>query len=667
MEWLLTFALAIALSGWLLSASELRRARQLNAASEARLDLLHKAISAAHAGVFNYKVATNKSFWDEKSLAMFGLEGKARYILPGTWESMLHPEDREGALSNITQVLSGQGNLFNHTYRIILPDNSVRWIEGTGFVIRDKQGNPLEVTGFHFDVTQQAEYEQTLRASESKALRAMEAKTQFLANMSHEIRTPMNAIVGMIELLNLEKPTTIQQRYLHTLQNSSDVLLRIINDILDVSKIEAGKLALESTEFNIREVILQCLAVYTQASDRSNVLLTGWVDPAIPTVIRGDSTRLQQVLMNLIGNAFKFTEQGHITLRVRFDVSALRFEIADTGIGIPSDKQTHLFERFHQADTSTTRKFGGTGLGLAIVKEIIQLWGGGIQVDSTPGQGTTLQFTLPCLLPARETAPHSGRYLLCTRHSELADLWRQDDRAPQMTWVKNKAEFEASLARATFTHLIVEQRFPQTSGMALIQQTKQQVPELQGILIGFEKYVKDLEDTTAIDRFLARPFVVNQLWDPEFVRLESAPVDSAKEYQPDYSYLSVLCVDDNQSNLIVLAGLLKRFQIKAECVSNGADAIKRVMAQPYDLVLMDYEMPDMDGPEATEHIVAIRPTNVVGLSAHTGDYFQQQATASGMQAFLTKPIRLKALASLLADYAKPNATESESNRLNSEY
>ena len=650
MEWLLFFIITITTSGWLLAAHDLRAERRLHDDAQSRLDLLRKAISAAHAGIFHYKVNRNESFWDVASLRMFGQAGDERIIAPGTWEALLHPEDRERALSIITGALNGDDDLFNHVYRISLPDGSVRWIEGTGFIIRDRFKHPIEVTGFHFDITKKIEYEESLKSSESRAVHATQAKTQFLANMSHEIRTPMNAIVGMIDLLNDEKPTKIQQRYLATLQNSSDVLLRIINDILDVSKIEAGKLTLERKAFNLREVISQCIAVYAQMSDHKNVLLTGWVAPEVPLMMVGGSTRLQQVIMNLIGNAFKFTPEGHILLRVQCQGSSgIHFSVTDTGIGISDEAAKTLFERFSQADISTTRKFGGTGLGLTIVKEIIELWGGHIKVESNLGKGSVFTFILPSTGCQGTLIKATGKYLLCTRHEPIASFWRQDHLAPPMVWAKTMDEFKTALAEQSFDHLIVEQRFPQTKGIDLIRLTKQHNANITCTLVGFEKYVKNDQWVAEVDRFLARPFIVNQLWDTQFIT-EAKREPAAIAKWPDYSHIRLLCVDDNQSNLMVLAGLLKRFGIVAQCVDSGTQAIAKCAEQTFDLILMDYEMPEMDGPETTRRILHNGPAVIVALSAHTGDYFKKHAEQAGMKGFLMKPIRMQALALLLAEH-----------------
>lgn len=650
MEPIFLLALITAVIGWIWTALRLRTVQRENRKQSERLNLLHKAIGAVDAGLFFYNVEKNESRWDIHTLKMFGLGGEERTIPPGTWESLLHPDDLEQVLNNMLNVLNGKNTLFNHTYRIILPNNKIRWIEGSGFVIRNDHGEPCEVAGFHFDVSHQVEHEQTLKDSELKAVQAMEAKTQFLANMSHEIRTPMNAIVGMIELLSMENPSPSQRRYLTTLQNSSDLLLRIINDILDVSKIEAGKLSLEKKPFLLRESISQCLAVYTGASEHKNVYLSGRVDARCPEYFTGDSTRLQQILMNLLGNAFKFTQSGYITLRVTVvDQKKLRFEVCDTGIGIAEDSVATLFDRFNQANSSTTRKFGGTGLGLAIVRDIVELWGGKVQVSSKLGEGSTFSFDLPLEEICESPKAATGKYLVCSRHDTLAKLWREEPTSPDMTWVQDMTSFQNALVRDSFDHLIVEQRFTDTPGSELIEWAKKKSPDIHATLVGFEKYIKNARSNDAVDKFLVRPYLVNQFWDDSFKRSSVAILSDSTRW-PDYHSLNILCVDDNQSNLIVLRGLLKKFNIAAHCVQSGRVAIERCEKMQFDLILMDYEMPDMDGPETTRRIQAISPHLVIGLSAHTGDEYKTIAEEAGMSGFLRKPIRVAELANLLGQH-----------------
>ncbi|EAR11317.1 PAS domain-containing hybrid sensor histidine kinase/response regulator [Reinekea blandensis] len=610
--------------------------------------LLQKAIQAASAGTFFYSTRSNETYWDENSLKMFGLAGQGQIIPPGTWERLIHPLDREKALSEIFNALNGKGQLFTHVYRILLPGGEIRWIKGTGFVVRNDQGDPLEITGFHFNITGQIRAEQKLKDSEARARQAMEAKATFLANMSHEIRTPMNAIIGMIELLQHEDPNQTQKRYLATLRNSSNVLMRIIDDILDVSKIEAGKLSLEKKPFPVRQVLHQCLSVYTQISNRKNILLTGRVDAAVPIQIQGDSSRLQQVLMNLISNAFKFTDQGHILVRVECteQKDRLRFSVEDSGVGIAEEAQASLFERFNQVDQSASRSSGGTGLGLAIVREIVELWGGDVWIRSRSGHGATFFFDIPVQQSSRAVNQPNQRYLLCSQQEALAHLWTEDPCAPPVELVTSFTQMHSAMSSQTFDHLVVDQGFVERNGAELIDDVKRTAPHLTATLIDFETDISGQSLPDSVDSFIAKPHFLNQIWEPELWQSET----ESQEVTPDYSHVRVLCVDDNQSNLIVLVGLLKRLGIHAVAVDSGAKAVETALADDFDLILMDYEMPGMDGPSATRAILQKKDHLVIALSAHTEEFFKQQAQAAGMRGFLRKPIRLDAIQTMLGEH-----------------
>ncbi|MEJ2043037.1 MAG: ATP-binding protein [Reinekea sp.] len=654
----------VTLVGWLTTWLSRREVKSQLASQSYHLDMMRKAARAAQGGIYIYKVKRNETYWDKNTLSMFGLEGEGRMVKPGIWEQMLHPEDRERAINTMSRVMDSDQVLYDQSYRIIRSDGEVRWIEGSGFVIRDERKQPLEITGLHFDITNQARQEEELKRSKHRAVQAMEAKTKFLANMSHEIRTPMNAIIGMIELLSFEALSPIQRRYIYTLRNSSEVLLRIINDVLDVSKIEAGKLQLEQQKFTIRDVLQQCLSVHTQASEHKNLLLTGYIDSTIPAQITGDSTRLQQVIMNLLSNAFKFTTHGHILLKVEMTLGQeIQVSIEDTGIGIAPEHLERLFERFTQADDSTTRKFGGTGLGLTIVREIVHLWGGNIWVNSEFGHGATFHFTMPISESQQQQSLAEGRYLLACRFEVIARLWQEAKLSPHMTWVNNIADLKKALNSDEFDEFVVEQRFPDMRGSELVSWCKKNYPKIRTTLIGFESVVRTAQENKDIDSFVARPYYINQLWDNHFARATIQPSKPENRW-PDFSHVRVLCVDDNPSNLVVLSGLLKRLKVQCALAESGFEAVEMSKHEDFDLVLMDYEMPKMDGPGAARQMLENKEMLIIGLSAHTGELFQYKAESAGMKGFLRKPIRISELIRLLNTHfnaAKTDNSETVEN------
>jgi len=317
------------------------------------------------------------------------------------WMGSLHPEDRDRVVHDIRTQLEGPGNDYELAYRARHKDGSYRWMLSRGTIVRDAQGKPIRVTGSRVDVTELKRIESELRHAKEEAEAANRAKDEFLANVSHEIRTPMNAVLGMTELA-LDTPLSgDQQQILQTVKSAADNLLRLITDLLDFSKIEAGRLELDFAAFSLRSALgdtFRALAVRAHAKGLS---LVSDICSAVPDSLVGDAGRLRQVMLNLVGNAIKFTDAGEVTVRVACPDPprdeegnvALRFTVSDTGIGIPQDKQQKIFRAFEQEDTSTTRKYGGTGLGLTIAARLVALMGGEISVESRPGQGSTFAFT----------------------------------------------------------------------------------------------------------------------------------------------------------------------------------------------------------------------------------------------------------------------------------
>jgi len=325
-----------------------------------------------------------------------------------TWMNFLHPDDRPRIMSQIREMLAGTGTDFEINYRVFHKDGSQRWMLSRGIVIRDAAGKAVRMTGSRVDITEFKRIENELRHAKDGAEAANRAKDEFLANVSHEIRTPMNAIFGMTELA-LDTPLSEDQRQmLRTVKTAADNLLGLINDLLDFSKIEAGKLELDLSEFSPRTVVSETLRALRVRADGKGLALVCDVKPEVPERLIGDGGRLRQVLINLVGNAIKFTERGQVAVQISGSQTAdaleneveLRFTVADTGIGIPRDKQQTIFRAFEQEDTSTTRKYGGTGLGLTIAARLVDLMHGAIAVESEPGQGSTFAFTARFERPA---------------------------------------------------------------------------------------------------------------------------------------------------------------------------------------------------------------------------------------------------------------------------
>ena len=335
------------------------------------------------------------------------------------WMSSVHPDDRERVLSEIDAQLSEPGNDYQVAYRARHLDGSERWMLSRGTITRDQGGKPIRVTGSRVDVTDLKQIENELRHAKEGAEAANRAKDEFLANVSHEIRTPMNAILGMTDLALDTQLTNDQRQILKTVKSAADNLLGLINDLLDFSKIEAGKLELDISEFSLRTRLCDTLRALKLRAKAKGLQFACDVDAAVPDTLLGDAGRLRQVLLNLVGNAVKFTDTGEIALRVAAAETqpdgntVLHFCVADTGIGIPTEKQQKIFRAFEQEDTSTTRKYGGTGLGLTIAARLVELMGGAISVTSAARQREHLRVHGPFPDSARGGEPSRSRAARC--------------------------------------------------------------------------------------------------------------------------------------------------------------------------------------------------------------------------------------------------------------
>jgi PAS domain S-box-containing protein len=519
----------------------------------------------------------------------------------------------------------------------------------------------------------------SLEKARNAAEEAAKTKAEFLANMSHEIRTPMNGVLGMLDILKDTDMTHEQKDLLDTAANSAESLLTVINDILDFSKLEAGKCELERIEFNLPTLVEEICSLMSVRAHAKGLELNCFLPPTLPPRWHGDPNRIRQVLVNLIGNAVKFTEQGEVSVKVMApeaadDNATLRVEIKDTGIGMSPEGQTLLFQPFAQADNSTARRFGGTGLGLSISKNLIDLMHGTIGVESTLGQGTCFWFTLP-LQPVDRNAvkpftDFSGKRALVVddndtnrkilRHylQHWGMLVSEVDNAPAAL-----AELETAAQQgAAYDILLSDLHMPDMDGYALARAIlgsplAAATPRLLLSSGGMGSEAERLE--LGFSQSLLKPVRQAQLFDAIASALQTpvkkalAPVKTADDL-PDYSRKRILAVEDNKVNQKVILGILGKFQCIPDLAENGREALDRLAQQTYDLVLMDCQMPVMDGYEAVrtlrdQELLHHAPrTPVVALTAHAADGEREKCLAAGMDDFLSKPIVRPELAKVLA-------------------
>ncbi len=675
-----------------------KRLREASEEARRHRDILETLLEELPVAIFCKDPDGRFVIWNRKCEQLFGLTREQ--VLGKTDYDFFPKEQADWFREKDLEVFARRSVLIIPEEPVDSPVLGRRILRTSKSAVWDENGNPLYLIGVSEDITERKEAEERLATAHAKlqaavvranqmamvAEAASRAKSEFLANMSHEIRTPMNGIMGMIELALQTDLTPVQREYLTMAQASADILLALLNDILDLSKIEAGKLELDEVDFDLRQLMEQVVDIIAPRAAQRGLELTYRVDPAIPPYVRGDPLRLRQILVNLAGNSVKFTERGEIFIEVtRAGQDAewveLLCSVSDTGIGIPPEKLEAIFDSFVQADTGTTRRYGGSGLGLAICRQLVHMMGGRIWAESkgVPGEGSTFRFTVR-LQHARGTPAEScasakpmleGLRVLvvddnATNRRILQEMLRTFGCVPSGAESGEEALVifkRAANAGVPFELVLLDAHMPGMEGLDILRAIRSSgmpgAETLPVILLtsmgssmtqqnqqGWSAYItKPIKQSTLLDTLMD---VVGRYQLPEAVSPKA--VEPAAPSPTSVNSLRVLLAEDNEINRRLTVVLLEKAGHQVTCARDGQEVLDKLKQDTFDVILMDVQMPGMDGIEAT---AAIRANPkwagipIIAMTAHAMKGDRERLLEAGMDDYISKPVRREALLAAL--------------------
>ncbi|MBT7951174.1 MAG: transporter substrate-binding domain-containing protein [Gammaproteobacteria bacterium] len=686
--WQVVMGAAILLLLALLWITQSQRRNKILAGSQQRLEL---ALKGGDLGFWDTDLESRKTVVNERWAEMLGFKLSEVDDTEEIWRTCIHPDFLEMVLKAGADYREGRSDNYEVDYQVITANGEMKWMQTSGAAVeRDEHGKVLRMVGTVADITSQKKLTEETQRARDLAEEANKLKSDFLANMSHEIRTPMNAIIGLSRLALGNDLNDKQRDYFSKILVSGENLLHIINDILDFSKIEAGKLEFENIEFNLSKVLEDISNVIAFKAHEKSVEFLINLNPDVPTGLIGDSLRLGQILINLVNNAIKFTEQGEITVEIAVKEKSeerafLMFSVRDSGIGMNEEQQSKLFKAFNQADSSTTRKYGGTGLGLAISKQLVDMMGGEIWVESTLGKGSTFFFSLPfgrCetpgLLPNQNVLPEELNKL----HALIVDD-NSTSRSILSGYlgkfgIKNKEavsgtdalnEVKQANTGKRFDLILMDLEMPGMDGIETAQAifSDDEIENKPDIIMvtayGGKEYMQDA-NKAGIYSFLTKPVNPSALLDVimqsigyKSVSLNDIAQKTQINVKENLKGVRVLLVEDNEINQQVAEEILELGGLEVTTANNGQQAVDVLDTQSsnFDVVLMDIQMPIMDGYTATSIIrndkrFADLPVIAMTANVMAGD--REKALESGMNDHVAKPIDVNDLFSVLGRWVK---------------
>ena len=684
--------------GAMIDVTDLKSAEAKLLAAEERLA---RAVRGTQDGLWEFNAA-DTSFWFAPRFAqMLGYDPGALHTDLDSFLDLIHPEDRERAKVDIWKHV-GSDTPYDVEFRVRHQSGHYEWVRSRAQGGFDARGQSAKLAGSIQLITDQKEAERTTLEAVRVAESANRAKSDFVANMSHEIRTPMNGVLGMTDLLLDTELDALQRDYAETIRDSGTSLLTVINDILDFSKVEAGKLELEALNVDLRDTFEDVCRLLSIQAHAKGLELTAQVDSRLPQFVKGDAGRIRQILLNLAGNAIKFTAKGEVSLEIKVLESGdqgtrVRCEVRDTGIGIPADRLGALFLPFMQVDTSTTRRFGGTGLGLSIVRRLVTMMGGETGVESVEGVGSLFWFTAqfaPVVESAQPLYPSQaaikgqrvlvvddnttnrkvlmGQLLLCgvdpvsaSSANEALAVMRQASAAGRPYDAALLDHLMPDCDGAELGRIIVRDESIKSTRLILLTSSGQRGDGQVFADIGFAGYL--LKPVTQRD--LRETLIFALANTASSWHLQSQPMITrhALRAQRVRSGNRILLAEDNPVNQKVAVRLLEKLDYRVDVVADGRSAVIAWQTGNFDLILMDCQMPELDGYAATREIRKLEEANrhipIVALTAHAMKGDEEKCRAAGMDDYLTKPIdRIKldaCLNRLLPTAAEPSIVSSQ--------